>query len=741
VKAAFSKYLSVAALTLSLSLPIAAQAPLLVEPPTDPVTKPATTPPTGPSAIINTAAGDGLEGAGGYGGLATNAEMYSPTAIAFDIEGNTYIADSVGQVVLKVTASTGKISVYAGTGESGYSGDNGPATKARLNQPAGVGFDPSGNLYISDTGNNVIRMVAASTGIITTYAGKDPAADAIDLLSPQGDLPPKNCDISSYDDDLLYNLCGPVDGLLRVFAGARPKTADPIHFTLPDATTSAFGTIFIDSTISTVLMIDSSTDILSTLAGDGTSGYSGDGGQAVNAELNNPSAIAVDSESNLYIADTDNCTIRMVNATTGIITSMVGSAGAYNYAICGLAGDGGPASAAQLNKPRGVAVDAAGNVFIADTGNSVVRMIAKSNGYIYTVAGSYNPSSYPGGPATPIPGYSGDGGPAGFASLTSPTGITIWQPPPTPAHDEATGPGLFETLYIADQGNHVVRSVTLPSALPSTAPVITPPGTGPYTLAATPISVTITAPVKDSVIYYTEDGSIPTTSSTKYTGQINLTNTASITAFAVVPNEENSPATIANYYNAPAPMFSPGTEAVTKPVKVTITDANPKAQIYYSTGGPNASFNTWQLYTGPITVPVDTYLQASAYVTVTDYDNNVVGAFGPTATATYTNSARPVVTTRAATLINPTYATLNASITPNSAATTYWFAYGTSSTSLLNAGEAFGLTGTASVPVSLNVTGLTGHTKYYFQAVAMGNGTTVKGAILSFTTPSAAASN
>jgi sugar lactone lactonase YvrE len=673
-----------AVLGLSASVFVPAQESRQQHPPFDPDTRRAAATQSGPSGIIDTVAGNGDEGIGGYGGTAS-PEMVNPVATVFDNASNMYIADRGGQNVLKWADATGEWSVYAGVGQGGYSGDKGPATKAMLNEPSGLAIDAEGDLLIADSRNNVIRKVTAKTGIITTIAGNGEGAG--------GDASPEQCYLR-------------IDGV--------KATASPLC-SPSGVAVGPTGSIYIADTLNSVIrLVEPANGIISTVAGNGVYAYAGDEGPAIDASLAYPLGVAVDKAGNLYITDTNNCTIREVKASTKAITSLVGSAGPYNEAFCDYIGDGGPATQARIDNPGGVVVSSAGDIFIADTGNSVIRLIAGSN--IYTVAGSFYPN--PGGGAlSPITGYTGDGGPATYATLYYPQDVAL---------DKAGN------LYIADSTNHVVREVTYPAALPTTAPVITPASTQAQ-YVTTPATVTIAA-MKGAATYYTTDGSIPTTHSTKYTKPIQLTDTASITAISTVPGSLNSPASIANYFNAPSPSFSPAQETITKPTKVTITDANSKAQIYYTMKGANPTVGQWSLYTGPITVPVDTYLEAAVWVAVDDAKGNVVGVFGSIEGAQYANPAKPLVTTKPATLINGKYATLNAAITPNSPSSEYWFAFGTNSSSLTTTSIIFGLSGTATVPVRFNLNSLQPNTKYYFQAVAGDLTGTTKGAILSFIT-------
>ncbi|GIX45905.1 MAG: hypothetical protein KatS3mg131_0116 [Candidatus Tectimicrobiota bacterium] len=278
--------------------------------------------------------------------------------------------------------------VLAGTGVQGDSGDGGPAVAARLNKPSGVYVDGAGNLYIADRDNHRVRRVEASTGIISTvagtgqagYSGDGGAATAARLNKPSG----------------VY-----VDGAGNLYIADRDNHR--------------------------VRRVEASTGIISTVAGTGQAGYSGDGGAAVAARLNKPSGVYVDGAGNLYIADRDNHRVRRVEASTGIISTVAGSG------VAGYSGDGGPAVAARLNKPSGVYVDGAGNLYIADRDNHRVRRVEASTGIISTVAGSG------------VAGYSGDGGPAVAARLNKPSGVYV------------DGAG---NLYIADRDNHRVRRVS-----------------------------------------------------------------------------------------------------------------------------------------------------------------------------------------------------------------------------------------------------------------------------------------
>ena len=343
----------------------------------------------GQTYTINTAAGTGARGYSGDGGPATSAQLNQPDGVAVDAAGNLYIADTNNNRIRKV-APGGTISTVAGTGTSGYSGDGGPATSAQLHYPSGVAVDSSGNLYIADSYNYRIRKVAPG-GTISTLAGTG-------TQGYSGDGGPA----TSAKLDYPYGVAVDSSGNLYI--------ADMRNYRVRKVAPG--GTI-------------------STVAGTGTSGYSGDGGPATSAKLSYTSGVAVDSSGNLYIADEGNNRIRKV-APGGTISTVAGTG------TSGYSGEGGPATSAQLNTPYGVAVDAAGNLYIADTNNKRIREVAPG-GTIWTVAGD--------GHST----YSGDGGPAISASLYNPTGAAV----------DATG-----RVYVADSQNDRIRILT-PASTPS----------------------------------------------------------------------------------------------------------------------------------------------------------------------------------------------------------------------------------------------------------------------------------
>ena len=314
------------------------------------------------SQIITTFAGTGVVGSSGNGGPATSALLSNPQAICTDNAGNLYIADHDNHVV-RVVNSLGIISIFAGTGVSGYSGDGGPATSAQLAFPFGLCKDNVGNIYISDHVQNVIRKVTPA-GIITTIAGTGSigfSGDGGSALLAQ-----------------FYSINGiAIDNSGNLYA------AD-------------FGN-------NRIRKINSS-GIITTVAGSNFTLLLEDGGPAIQATLNSPTGVCVDNLGNFYIADVGNCRIRKVDAS-GIITTFAGSSVGYS-------GDGGPAINARLSFPYFVYSDNSGNIYISDTQNGALRVV-KSAGIINKVAG------------TGVQGYTGDGGPAILARLSYPEGMAI----------------------------------------------------------------------------------------------------------------------------------------------------------------------------------------------------------------------------------------------------------------------------------------------------------------------------
>lgn len=364
---------------------------------------------------ITTVAGSGPDnGPGGYGGdggPATSASLNYPRDVVVDPAGNIYINDNANSRIRKVSAATGNISTIAGNGSCAInysfgtllycvSGDGGPAINAEIGQPSGLAIDGAGNLYFA--GSDVVRKVTAATGIITTVVG--------------GGASPGSCAGST-------DAVG--DGCLA--------TSATLLFPSSVAVDAAGNLYVADGGDEYIRKVDASTGIITVVAGNGYTfnsvigGFSGDNGPATSARLNFPEAVAVDGTGNIYIADLSNERIRKVDSTTGIITTIAGS-GTQGYN-----GDNIPATSAQLNGPQGLALDAAGNIFIADFYNLLVRRVSAATGLITTVAGGGNCYSC------------GDNGPATSAGLENPGGVFL----------DAVG-----NLYIAQFVSNRVRRLT-----------------------------------------------------------------------------------------------------------------------------------------------------------------------------------------------------------------------------------------------------------------------------------------
>jgi trimeric autotransporter adhesin len=380
----------------------------------------------GQSYTISTIAGGGLP----VNVPGTSASLFGPKGAAADKAGNIFFTDA--NAVLRLDGTTGVLTLVAGNGAQGFSGDNGLATRAQLNGPNGVAVDPAGNLYISDIGNLVVRKV--SNGVITTFAGNGTWGDSGDngpatsarLMSPSG-VAVDSAGNLYIADSALGRIREVTNGVIATVAGGGsqfgdnvPATSALLAYSVALAVDAAGNLYIADPINSRIRKV--SNGVITTVAGNGTAGYSGDNGPATSAQLNRPEGLAVDSAGNLYIADTGNGRIRKVS--NGVITTVAGNGTA------GFSGDNGPANSAQLYGPSGIAVDPAGNLYIADSVNNRIRKV--SNGIITTVVG------------IGTPGYSGDNGPATGAQI-DPAGVAV----------DSAG-----NLYIADTYNFRVRKVS-----------------------------------------------------------------------------------------------------------------------------------------------------------------------------------------------------------------------------------------------------------------------------------------
>jgi sugar lactone lactonase YvrE len=394
--------------------------------------------------LVTTIAGNGSAGYSGDGGPATEAMLKNPHDILLDSAGNIYIADTDNHRIRRVDAASGMITTVAGNGDGGYIGDDVPATSTRLNKPRGVYLDAVGSIYIADTDNDRIRQVDAVTNIITTvagngaggYSGDDVSATSTRLNHPQSVFADAtgNIYIADTDNHRIRRVAAATKIITTVAGnGDGGYTGDgvPATSTRLNKPKSVFvdtsGNIHIaDTDNKRIRRIDAVTNVITTVAGNGEGGYSGDGVPATDTQLNKPQGTFVDTSGNIWIADTDNHRIRRVDAATDIITTAAGNG------IDGYWGDADPANRAKLNDPKGVHVDAIGNIYIADTTNHRIRKVHAEAGVITTVAGNG------------VKGTLGDGGPAALAQLDNPNGVYV---------DENGN------IYLADTENHRIRSV------------------------------------------------------------------------------------------------------------------------------------------------------------------------------------------------------------------------------------------------------------------------------------------
>lgn len=455
-------------------------------------------------------------GYSGDGGKGTSAQLYYPDGLSLDSSGNLFIGDNNNCVVRRLILSTNVISTYAGNHTCGYSGDGGSATSAELSSVGGVAADSSGNVFIADYGNCVIREVTKATQKISTVAGNHTcgfsgdgnaatsaemnqvfgitvngtavtiadyynqrvrqftvggnintvagngtacagtcgaggAATSAELYNPVGVASTSGGTIYIGDNSNYVIDSFTVGGNLNTVAGNFSPTVETLINNAPATgvvlnypygiADDSTGNIYINDSHNFMVREDvKSSGLVNFFAGNGTYGYSGDGGPATSAELTYNYGVAKDGAGNVYIADTNNCLVRKVN-TSGIISTFAGFVFGGTSPRCGYNGDGGPATNAELNQPYGVAVDSKGNVYIADYSNYVVRKVT-TTGIISTIAGI-------GG----LGGYSGDGGPATNALLDGATALAI----------DSAG-----NVFIADYNNCRVREINAATGIITT---------------------------------------------------------------------------------------------------------------------------------------------------------------------------------------------------------------------------------------------------------------------------------
>jgi sugar lactone lactonase YvrE len=464
------------------------------------------------SGVITTVAGTGAAGFSGDGGPARDARLDAPLGLALDPSGDLFVADTFNARIRRVAAGSGVISTWAGTGDSGFSGDGGPAASAGISpRSLAIDADGTGLAVVEDNGNRV-RRISFDTTVIFTIAGNGQSGYLGDLgpatsaalrmpfgtaIGPDGDLY-----VSDTENQRIRRV-DREDRTISTYAGGGtgpdggPAESAALLYPSGIAFDGSGNLLVAEIALGTVRKVDRATGLIRVVAGGGT--QAGDGGPATSARLASPWSLAADRSGNLFIAERDGFRVRKVDAS-GVITTAAGT-GTEGYdgdggpaALAkigpprGVAldpsgnlyvstedgrirrvdsgsgristfagggssvGDGGPATQARLEFPAGLSIDATGNVFVAETGSQRIRRIDAATRVVTTVAG------------TEIIGFYGDGGPAVEAGLTYPEGVTV----------DAEG-----NLYVADTYANRIRAV--PACTTVAAPVLASPAPGATT--------------------------------------------------------------------------------------------------------------------------------------------------------------------------------------------------------------------------------------------------------------------
>jgi streptogramin lyase len=343
------------------------------------------------AATIRTAAGTGMPGDQGDGGPALQAKLNMPFDVALDAHGDVYFSDTMNHRIRRIQRTRGIITTVAGSGTSGFAGDGGPAAKAQLNEPYGLAIDGNGNIFFADRLNRRIRRVEADTGTISTvagngaarYSGDDGPAIEAGLVEPNGVALAKNAKLLLIADVAGHRIrqVDLLTGRISTFAGTGKARHDGDGGPAERASiwgaravdVAPDGSVYIlEREGNSLRVVDPASGTIKTLAGTGAKGYTGDGGPAALATFDGPKELAVDSSGNVFIVDTENHVIRVIDGRTGHIRTLAGTGRP------GGDGDGGPPGNARLDRPHGVAVAADGSCWIADTHNHRLRLVESS---------------------------------------------------------------------------------------------------------------------------------------------------------------------------------------------------------------------------------------------------------------------------------------------------------------------------------------------------------------------------
>jgi len=605
-------------------------------------------------------------------------------------------------------AQTGLIQTYAGTGTFGFSGDGGPATSATFATPFGLVLDANGNLYIAAAGNGRVQEVSAASGIITTFAGggsggsgslatgallQGPCGVAVDsagdlflsdtCVTASGGLGGGSGSGGGVGNGRIWEVSA-ATGIITTIAGGGttlgdggPATSGAVNLPAGLAIDASNDIFVADSGNNRIRRIDGTTGIITTVAGNGSAAFAGDGGLATSASLNSPIGVAVDASGNLYIADSSNNCIRFVAAATGIISTIAGTG------ATGFNGDGIAATSANLSSPFDVVLNSSGNLLIADAADYRVRMVDMASGLIWTVAG--NGSAPPNGSSVP------NGQPATEASLDVPAGLAV----------SPSG-----TLFLSELLGNRVREVSLPSPYADTAVTITANGSAagsPVILTATLSAINgLAANATGSVAFFNGTSAL--------LGQAPVSNgTATFTTSSLTQGAHTINAIYSgdpNFAYAVAPPFS---LTITSAQATVALSANPNPATanqpiaLTATVTPSTATGTATFLNGSSTLGVATIANGSAtlsgvtlaagtYSLTAQYSGNSTfpAATSPAVSLTVKANSSVAVTSSANPSNTKQSVTFTAAVTPSTATGTVQFLDGTTvlGSSTLSGGSA-----------------------------------------------------